>query len=218
MTSCRNFATFVLKGLRFAFEGVAYQYTVLPFRLSLASCTFSPLRQMGICVLNYLNNWLILAQSEDELLPHRSFLLSHLECLGLRVSFAKSALSPSQRISFLGAVFNSAQMRVTVTPEHCTANQLLATGRKRKGGNSSKPLFNLVETLLEWAQLKLRLLRETHVPGRLNQGADVLSQSNVPSEEWMLHPQRVWRIWEIFGKAEVNLFALKDSSHCPTYF
>ncbi len=51
--------------LRFAFEGVAYQYTILPFGLSLAPRTFtkcvdaalSPLRQMGIRILNYLDNW-----------------------------------------------------------------------------------------------------------------------------------------------------------------
>ncbi len=50
--------------LRFAFEGVAYQYTVLPFGLSLAPRTFtkcmdaalSPLRQMGIRILNYLDD------------------------------------------------------------------------------------------------------------------------------------------------------------------
>ncbi len=39
----------------------------------------SPLRQMGICILNYLDDWLILDQSEAELLSHRSFLLSRLE-------------------------------------------------------------------------------------------------------------------------------------------
>ncbi len=87
--------------LRFAFEGVAYQYTVLPFGLSLAPRTFtkcmdaalSPLRQMGIRILYYLDDWLILAQSEVELLSHRTLILSHLERLGLRVNFAKSALS-----------------------------------------------------------------------------------------------------------------------------
>ncbi len=70
--------------LRFAFEGVAYQYTVLPFGLSLAPRIFtqwmyaalSPLRQMRIRILNYLNDWLILAQSEDEILSHRSVLLN----------------------------------------------------------------------------------------------------------------------------------------------
>ncbi len=95
---------------RFAFEGVAYQYTVLPFGLSLVPLTFtkcmdaalSPLRQMGIRILNYLDNWLVLAQSEVELISHSTLLLSHLERLGLRVNFANSTLSPSQRISFLG--------------------------------------------------------------------------------------------------------------------
>ncbi len=120
--------------LRFAFEGVAYQYTVLPFRLSLAPRTFtkcmdaalSPLRQMGIRILNYLDDWLVLAQSEAEILSHRALLLSHLERLGLRVNFAKSVLSPSQRISFLGTVFNSTQMRAVVVPECALAMQQLA--------------------------------------------------------------------------------------------
>ncbi len=64
--------------LRFAFEGVAYQYKVLQFRLSLASRTFtrcmdaslSSLRQMGIRILNYLDDWLILAQSQAVLHLH----------------------------------------------------------------------------------------------------------------------------------------------------
>ncbi len=39
----------------------------------------SPLRQMGIHILNYLDDWLVLAQSEAELPSHRVLLLSHLE-------------------------------------------------------------------------------------------------------------------------------------------
>ncbi len=87
-----------------------------------------------------------------------------------------------------------------------------------QGGVSSKRLFILAERLLEWAQLNLRSLRAAHLPGRLNQGADILSRSNVPSEEWMLHPQVIQKIWKTFGKAEVDLFASKDNSHCPTYY
>ncbi len=57
--------------LRFAFEGRAYQYKVLPFGLSLSPRVFTkvveaalvPLREAGIRGLNYLDNWLILAQS-----------------------------------------------------------------------------------------------------------------------------------------------------------
>ncbi len=101
--------------LRFTFKGVAYQYKVLPFGLSLAPGTFtrckdvalSPLRQMGIRILNYLGDWLILTQLQTVLTSHKTLLLSHLDCLGLRVNFTKSILSPSQRVSFLGTVIDS---------------------------------------------------------------------------------------------------------------
>ncbi len=56
--------------LRFAFEGRAYQYKVLPFGLSLSPRVFTkvaeaalvPLREQGVRILNYLDDWLILAQ------------------------------------------------------------------------------------------------------------------------------------------------------------
>lgn len=119
--------------LRFAFEGVAYQYTVLPFGLSLAPHTFtkckalSP-RQKGVCDLNYLDNWLILAQLETEQDTHRSVLLSHLESLGIRISTAKSSLCSCQQILFLGAVLDSVQMGATFMPERAlTIQRLMAS-------------------------------------------------------------------------------------------
>ncbi len=45
------------------------------------------------------------------LTSHNTLLLSHLGCLGLRVNFAKSILSPSQRVLFLGTVFDSVPVR-----------------------------------------------------------------------------------------------------------
>ncbi|KAL0188697.1 hypothetical protein M9458_015796, partial [Cirrhinus mrigala] len=115
-----------------AFKGVAYQYTVFLFVLYLAPRTFtkcmdaaiSPLRQKGVRIPNYLCDWLILAQLEDELLSHRTFLLSLLDCLGLRVNFA------SQRILFLGTVLDSTQMRAVVLPEHAMAVQQLVASFK----------------------------------------------------------------------------------------
>ncbi|XP_051983124.1 uncharacterized protein LOC127644139 [Xyrauchen texanus] len=95
--------------LRFAFDGQVYQYTVLPFGLSIAPRTFTkcmdaalaPLRSQGLRILNYLDDWLIMAQSHMELLSHRAVLLSHLNSLGLAVNWTKSSLQPSQTISFL---------------------------------------------------------------------------------------------------------------------
>ncbi|KAL0194576.1 hypothetical protein M9458_008148, partial [Cirrhinus mrigala] len=96
--------------LRFAFEGRAYQYKVLPFGLSLSPRVFTkvaegalnPLWQQGVRILNYLDDWLIMAHSRDQLCEHRDLVLQHLSHLGLRVNREKSKLSPVQRISFLG--------------------------------------------------------------------------------------------------------------------
>ncbi|KAL0177284.1 hypothetical protein M9458_026178, partial [Cirrhinus mrigala] len=73
-----------------------------------------------------------------------------------------------------------------------------------QGGLSSKRFFILVEHILEWAQLSLHSLRAMDVLDRLNKGADMLSRSKM--------------IWEIFGKAEVDLFASEDNSHCLIFY
>ncbi len=91
----------------------------------------------------------------------------------------------------------------------CSDSMTVVSHINCQGRLTSKCLFEI----LEWAHVKLRSLRASHVPGVLNQGADMLSRSNVPSEEWMLHPQAVHRIWEIFGRAEVDLFASKDNTN-----
>ncbi|KAI2646588.1 Transposon Ty3-G Gag-Pol polyprotein [Labeo rohita] len=72
--------------LRFAFEGRAYQYKVLPFGLSLSPRIFTkvaegalnPLWRKGIHILNYLDDWLIMAHSRDLLCEHRDLVLQHL--------------------------------------------------------------------------------------------------------------------------------------------
>ncbi len=88
--------------LHFAFEGWAYQYKVLPFGLSLSPRVFTkvvkeahvPLREGGIRVLNYFDDWLIFAQ----LCEHWDKVLSHLSQLGPRVNWENNKLYPVQRI------------------------------------------------------------------------------------------------------------------------
>ncbi len=82
------------------------QTITVPTKSIIVASLLSPLRQMGICILNYLDDWLILAQSEAVSTSQKTLLLSHLCCLGLRVNFAKSILSPSQQVLFLGTVID----------------------------------------------------------------------------------------------------------------
>ncbi len=115
--------------LRFAFEGRAWQYRVLPFGLSLSPRVFTkvvegaltPLREVGVRILNYLDDWLILAQSREQLGDHRVLVLRHLSQLGLRVNWEKSKLSPVQRISFLGVELDSVSMTARLTEERAQA-------------------------------------------------------------------------------------------------
>ncbi|KAI2661633.1 Transposon Ty3-G Gag-Pol polyprotein [Labeo rohita] len=112
------------KFLRFAFRGEAYQYRVLPFGLALSPRTFTkcvdaalaPLRLQGIRILNYIDDWLILAQSEMEAVRHRDVVLAHMKALGLRLNAKKSVLSPLQRTTYLGVVWDSTTMQARLSP------------------------------------------------------------------------------------------------------
>ncbi|XDV14355.1 hypothetical protein PO909_014626 [Leuciscus waleckii] len=125
--------------LRFAFEGQAYQYAVLPFGLALSPRVFTkvveaalvPLREHGVRILNYLDDWLILAHSRDQVCEHRDLVLRHLARLGLRVNWEKSKLCPVQRISFLGMDIDSVAMCAQLTSER--AQSLLTCLRQIRG-------------------------------------------------------------------------------------
>ncbi len=159
---------------------------VLPFGLALASRTFTkcmdaalfPLRQMGVCILNYLDDWLILAQSEAKVIAHRSLLLSHLERLGLRINFAKSSLSPSQRTSFLGTVFRLRPHEGYSRARSCTgytAARGVTLSKRFKGCWAS------ASPVLQVGQLRMR-----------------------PLQYWLkpLIPPHVWFLWAFIAQCQ----------------
>ncbi len=103
--------------LRFAFEGRAWQYRVLPFGLSLSPRVFTkvvegaltPLREVGIRILNYLDDWLILAQSREQLGDHRDLVLRHLSQLG---STASGQLGKEQALPCAYNLFSRCGVRL----------------------------------------------------------------------------------------------------------
>ncbi|CAM4622583.1 unnamed protein product [Leuciscus chuanchicus] len=107
------------KFLRFAFGGKAYQYRVLPFGLALSPRTFTKCVDaalQGIRIMNYIDDWLILAQSHQLAVQHRDVVLAHMKELGLRLNAKKSVLSPLQRTTFLGVVWDSVSMQARLSP------------------------------------------------------------------------------------------------------
>lgn len=103
------------KYLRFLFQGVAYKYTVLLFGLSLSPRVFvkcneaaiAPLRERGIRLATYLDDWLLLAHTREEAVSHAQIVLSHLQDLVFVVNTDMSVLQPSQKIAFLGLILDS---------------------------------------------------------------------------------------------------------------
>ncbi|KAL0151000.1 hypothetical protein M9458_053727 [Cirrhinus mrigala] len=104
--------------------------------LSLAPRTFtkcvdaalSSLRARGMRVFNYLDDWLILAHSEDVLNSHKRVLLRHLDSLGLCVNVQKSALCPSQSITYLGVHLDSVSMRARLCHERIRDFLIVSSG------------------------------------------------------------------------------------------
>ncbi len=96
-----------------------------------------PLREQGVRILNYLDDWLILAQSRKQLSAHRDLVLKHLSLLGLRVNWEKSKLVPTQRISFLGMEFDSVNQTARLTQERA---QSVLNCFKTLSGRTAVPL------------------------------------------------------------------------------
>ncbi|XP_038158400.1 uncharacterized protein LOC119794765 [Cyprinodon tularosa] len=113
------------KYLRFAFQGKMYEYLVLPFGLSLSPRVFvkcteaavAPLREKGVRLATYIDDWLIAAQSPAELMTHAEMLTSHLAALGFSINREKSILTPVQTITFIGLSLNSNEFRAHLSVE-----------------------------------------------------------------------------------------------------
>ena len=106
------------KYLRFSFQGVAYQYRVLPFGYALAPRTFSlvlqtalePLLRRGITVRYYLDDLLVQSSSRLQAMLDSEAVVHHLSHLGFHVNVEKSSFIPRQTAEYLGIHLDSTTM------------------------------------------------------------------------------------------------------------
>jgi hypothetical protein len=129
-------------------EILVYQFTSLPFGITTAPMVFTRLMNpiaslahlRSIKVHQYLDDWLIHADSPQQTLDHTNYLLDICRDLGLLVNLEKSDLVPAQQITFLGMDIDLASARVVPTEKRGSKFTLLA----------SKFLINTAPTAVNW--------------------------------------------------------------------
>lgn len=110
------------KYLTFMNQGVVYQYKTLAFGMSVSPRVFSKmmrfaveqLRKEGIRFVYYLDDVCLLAKTKEEMSQVSSRVINHLTSLGFLINQEKSILTPLHKQEFLGFVFNSVKMEITV--------------------------------------------------------------------------------------------------------
>jgi hypothetical protein len=103
------------KFLRFAFNNRVYQFRVLPFGLSEAPRVFTKIlapvveqiHSLGVQFLPYLDDCLLVSDSQDSLQVNIRLALSILQQAGFIINLKKSFLTPSQDLVFLGLRFRT---------------------------------------------------------------------------------------------------------------
>ena len=109
--------------LRFCVGAEVFNFKALCFGLSLAPQVFtrvmapvsSIMHRYGFRILRYLDDWLILGSSFQEISRARDFLLWLCDQLGILVNHSKSTLTPSQRLGYLGMTLQSNPLRAFPT-------------------------------------------------------------------------------------------------------
>lgn len=92
----------------------------MPFGLCSVPRTFTKLtrpitlfcRCLGVCVIFYLDDSIIMAHSRQTLIHHRKLVLSLLRRLGFLINLKKSDLHPAQEFTFLGLHWDTQEARV----------------------------------------------------------------------------------------------------------
>lgn len=116
------------KYLRFFWKGKVMEFRSLPFGIAVAPRIFTKLmkvptallRRLGIRMIIYLDDILIMNQSRNDILSDLSTVLTTLEGLGFLINKKKSIMEPSQTMEFLGYTVKSTLLTLSLPREKVT--------------------------------------------------------------------------------------------------
>ena len=112
----RDFLRFLWKGKHSRFTCLPQGYKDAPRLFTkLLKPVFSLFRKSGLITSCYLDDFIFIASSPEELNRQVSFAVTVLDQLGLTVSVEKSVVSPNQVVKFLGFLINSSAMVISLT-------------------------------------------------------------------------------------------------------
>ena len=190
------------KFLRFGFQGRAYEYTVLPFGMSLSPRVFvrcteaalAPLRQQGLRIASYIDDWLLCASSAAASARDTSTVMSHVAALGFTINQTKSMTTPTQRTDFIGITLDSVSYKARLSQDRvndllkCVA--LFKTGRTLQLGMCLRMagLMASAISLVRLGRLHMRpfqrWLGSLHLPTRLTRRRVKVSANCALALKW----------------------------------
>ena len=142
--------------LRFVFMNQLVEYVALPNGLASAPRLFtklmkpvdSTLRSKGICLVGYIDDILILADSPRELNLAVNETILLLQSLGFFIHETKSNIEPSQEVKFLGFLINSVRMHVSMTSHKADKIRQACYALLRKGPVPIRTVASMVRLMV----------------------------------------------------------------------
>ena len=195
--------------LRFLYRENLYEFRCLPFGLSSAPRAFTKilkpvaalLRSLGIRVVFYLDDILILHQDKDKLLTIFHQVLELLQNIVFTVKREKCSAFPTRQLVFLGALLDSMRMILSLPPEKLTAITMAAKEIQQTQNTSLKELSTLLGRMnhaaqtgiwmapLHYRSLQRDQIKALHLTNNRPELAQItISQSSMEELSWWTSP------------------------------
>ena len=127
----------------------------------------------------------------------------HINCLELKAVFCA--------LQHWGPVLQGHQVMIA------TDNSTVVSYINKQGGTHSPTLLRLTVELLLWLEAQNIIVRARHPRLSERDSRPPISSESADTEEWFLHPEIVQRIFRVWGRPEIDMFATVSNSHLPWF-